>query len=140
MLFSLPTDESLVDLRLPERRLDSRGDFPVSDAEAFITIWLWLVQSIDLIDKILPILPSAKFYTEFDMEHQRIGFALAKERRVTFATEVLDGNGHREGAMAKIRDDVPKKFGSLSEIDDGHSSGQLVVLSVFGTLGVVILG
>ena len=50
MLFSLPTDESLVDLRLPERRLDSGGDFPVSDTDASITIWLWLVQSIDLID------------------------------------------------------------------------------------------
>ena len=77
------------------------------------------------------------------MEHQRIGFALAKERRVTFATEVLDrggGSGHQGGATAKIRDDIPKKVGSFSEIDDGHSSGQLVVLSVFGTLGVVILG
>ena len=74
------------------------------------------------------------------MEHQRIGFALAKERRVTFATEVLDGNRHQDGATAKIRDDIPKKVGSFSEIVDGHSSWQLVVLSVFGTLGVVILG
>ena len=76
------------------------------------------------------------------MEHQRIGFALAKERRVTFATEVLDRGGgtrHQGGATAKIGNDIPKKVGSFSEID-GHSSGQLVVLSVFGTLGVVILG
>ena len=75
------------------------------------------------------------------MEHQRIGFALAKERRVTFATEVLDrGGGTRhQGATAKIRDDIPKNVGSLSEID-GHSSWQMVVLLVFGTLGVVILG
>ena len=87
----------------------------------------------------MSILFSGKFYTEFDMEQQRIGFVLAKERRVTFTTEVLDGNGHQGGATAKIRDDIPKKVSSFSEID-GHSSWQLVVLSVFGTLGFVILG
>ena len=76
------------------------------------------------------------------MEHQRIGFALAKERRVTFATELLDtgsDNSEEDGAevSAEIRDDIPKKVDSSS---DGHTSGQLVVVSVFGTIGVVILG
>ena len=84
----------------------------------------------------------AKYYTEFDMEHQRIGFALAKERRVTFATELLDAgsdNSEEGGAevSAEIRDDIPNKVVSS---DDGHTSGQLVVVSVCGTIGVVILG
>ena len=76
------------------------------------------------------------------MEHQRIGFALAKERRVTFATELLDAgsdNSEEDGAevSAEIRDDIPKKVDSSG---DGHTSGQLVVVSVCGTIGVVILG
>ena len=88
------------------------------------------------------ILLRAKYYTEFDMEHQRIGFALAKERRVTFATELLDAgsdNNEEDGAeiSAEIRDDIPKKVDSTNV---GHSSGQLVVVSVFGTIGVVVLG
>ena len=84
----------------------------------------------------------AKYYTEFDMEHQRIGFALAKERRVTFATELLEAgsdNSEEDGAevSAEIRDDIPKKVDSS---DDGHTPGQLILVSVFGTIGVVILG
>lgn len=91
---------------------------------------------------ILTILLRAKYYTEFDIEHQRIGFALAKERRVTLATELVDGGGDKDDEeeaeiTAEIRDDIPKKVDSSRE---HHTSGQLVVVSVFGTIGVVILG
>ena len=87
----------------------------------------------------------AKYYTEFDIERQRVGFALAKDRRLTLATELVGDGGRRGGRKAAaaaapadtemVRDAVPTKEAALGE----HTSGRLVAVSVFGTIGVIIL-